>query len=387
MKFNKITIVLLLVLPLLGCNAISELKLQSSTDSAIRKEAPIPFQYTKKLIVVKAYLNDSKKANSFIFDTGAFQSKVEYDLSQELNLKTISKRDNGTAQGVKREIEITSVDSISFSNSSFYNIGAGKLKYDATSYSPCIAKDGIIGANLIKLAHWKIDFEKQEMEVSKKPFVVNTEEEHYALEFSRSFLSGVPKINIEVEGKTIENVIFDLGYNGGLIVPFKFANQFQSENSQTIIDQSTAGIFGSNRDTLLVKELNVKLGGFQTKIPIEFSSLNKALLGNDFLEHFTIYLNYDDDTITLKPNSTVTIDETKTFIPGILNDSLWIVNRTNPKLPLKIGDTLKNINGYKPKNLFQSHCDYFLKISEFLKADSLTIERNNGTTINLNLYE
>ena len=117
MKFNKITIVLLLVLPLLGCNAISELKLQSSTDSAIRKEAPIPFQYTKKLIVVKAYLNDSKKANSFIFDTGAFQSKVEYDLSQELNLKTISKRDNGTAQGVKREIEITSVDSISFSNS------------------------------------------------------------------------------------------------------------------------------------------------------------------------------------------------------------------------------------------------------------------------------
>ena len=136
------------------------------------------------------------------------------------------------------------------------------------------------------------------MKVSKKPFVVNLNNEHYILDFATSFLSGVPKVNVELDGKVIENVIFDLGYNGGLVVPYKFANQFHSENSQTIIDQSTAGIFGSSRDTLLVKELNVKLGNFQTKIPVEFSSLNKALLGNDFLEHFTIYLNYDDGTIT-----------------------------------------------------------------------------------------
>ena len=385
MKFNKIKIVLLLVLPVLGCNTISELKLQSNSDSVIDKETSIPFKYTKKLIIVNAYLNDSKKANSFIFDTGAFQSKVEYDLSEKLNLETITIRNNGTAQGVKREIEITSVDSIRLSTSSFFNIGAGKLKYDALSYSPCIAKDGIIGANLIKLAHWKIDYVNKEMKVSKKPFVVNLNNEHYILDFATSFLSGVPKVNVELDGKVIENVIFDLGYNGGLVVPYKFANQFHSENSQTIIDQSTAGIFGSSRDTLLVKELNVKLGNFQTKIPVEFSSLNKALLGNDFLEHFTIYLNYDDGTITLKPNSPVTIDNIKTFIPGILNDSLWIVNRTNPKIPLKIGDTLKTINGYRPKDLFQSHCDYFLKISEFLKSDSLNIEANNGNKINLSL--
>lgn len=170
MKFNKIKIVLLLVLPVLGCNTISELKLQSNSDSVIDKETSIPFKYTKKLIIVNAYLNDSKKANSFIFDTGAFQSKVEYDLSEKLNLETITIRNNGTAQGVKREIEITSVDSIRLSTSSFFNIGAGKLKYDALSYSPCIAKDGIIGANLIKLAHWKIDYVNKEMKVSKKPY-------------------------------------------------------------------------------------------------------------------------------------------------------------------------------------------------------------------------
>ena len=68
-------------------------------------------------------------------------TKVQYDLSEKLNLETITIRNNGTAQGVKREIEITSVDSISLSTASFFNIGTGKLKYDAISYSPCIAKD------------------------------------------------------------------------------------------------------------------------------------------------------------------------------------------------------------------------------------------------------
>ena len=101
--------------------------------------------------------------HQFIFDTGAFQSKVEYSLSESLNLKTKFKRDNGTAQGIKREIEITSVDSVKIGESKFINIGAGKLKYDKNSYSPCVAKDGIIGANLIKLAHWKIDYQKKEM--------------------------------------------------------------------------------------------------------------------------------------------------------------------------------------------------------------------------------
>ncbi len=383
MKFNKIKIVLLLVLPLLGCNTISELRLQSNTDSVIGKETSIPFKYTKKLIVVDVSLNNSKKTNSFIFDTGAFQSKVEYKLSEELKLKTITKRNNGTAQGVKREIEITSVDSIKLLTSSFFNISAGKLKYDATSYSPCVAADGIIGANLIKLAHWKIDYVNKEMKVSKDPFLINANDTQYTLEFATSFLSGVPKVDIQIDGQIIENVIFDLGYNGGLVVPYKFANQFHSENSQTIIDQSTAGIFGSNRDTLLVKELNVQLGVFKTKIPVEFSSLNKALLGNDFLEHFTIYLDYNDNKVTLIPNSTIEVDKAKTFIPGVLNDSLWIVNRTNPKLPLNIGDTLKTINGYKPKDVFKSHCDYFLNISEFLKSDTLNIEANNGNRISL----
>lgn len=384
--YNKIFIFLLIsIFTVTSCNTINEIKFQANADVEIKDATVLPFNYIKKLIVVEAQLNNSNKPNSFIFDTGAFQSKVEYNLSEDLKLVTIAKRNNGTAQGVKREIEITNVDSIKLSNSKFYNISAGKLKYDQKSYSPCIAEDGIIGANLIKLAHWKIDYQKKQIQISEKPILTTSNTKRYNIDFNTSFLSGVPKIDIEINGQLIKDVIFDLGYNGGLVVPYQFAEKLHSSKTQTIIDQSTAGIFGSNRDTLLIKELNIKIGDLKSTIPVEFSSLNKALLGNDFLEHFIVYLDYIDDRIILESIESVAIDKPKTFIPGILNDSLWIVNRTNPKLNLKIGDTLKTINGYQPKDLFTSHCDYFFEVSKLLASDTLFTETKQGKKIKIKL--
>ncbi len=368
-----------------NCNAIKEIGLQAKTDTSINTIATLPFDYKKQLIVVDATLNNAKAPNQFIFDTGAFQSKVAYNLANKLDLATITKRKNGTAQGIKKTIEITCLDTIQFPDANFFNIAAGKLKYDAKSFSPCVAADGIIGSNLIKLAHWKIDYQYQEIQISKTPIPPAKNEALISIDFETSFLSGVPKIDIEIEGTVIEDVIFDLGYNGGLIVPAKFANVFQSNATQTIIDESTAGIFGTNRDTLIVKELKVKLGEISTEIPVEFSSLNKALIGNDFLEHFTIYLDYKTNKIKLHPVSPIAITPVKTFIPAILNDSLWIVSRTNSQIPLEIGDTLTKVEGYRPIDLYQSHCDHFLNISKLLHTKVLSIEMINNQQIQINL--
>jgi predicted aspartyl protease len=124
-------------------------------------------------------------------------------------------------------------------------------------------------------------------------------------------------IDIEIEEEIIKDVIFDLGYNGGLVVPKKYASKFQSDKTQLFIDQSTSGIFGSNRDTMVVKELKVKISDFNTTIPVQFSSLNKALFGNDFLEHFTIYLNNEDDKIILEPITSDQLEKNRNFVVGI----------------------------------------------------------------------
>jgi len=374
-----------MMLTLISCNAYDQMKLESDASmQATKKVHRIPFEYVKGLIVVEANLQQKPTKNRFIFDTGAFNSKVEYALAERLQLPTKSKRSNGTAQGIRRMIEMTVVDSIRFDALSFYGIAAGKLKYDAKSYSPCVAPDGIIGANLIKLANWKIDYQQKIMETSTNTLLPSENTTYHELDFTTSFLSGIPKIDIEIEGKVIKNVLFDLGYNGGLVIPEKYAASFSNTTTQLYFDQSTSGIFGSNRDTLIVKELNVKLADFSTTIPVQFSSLNKALLGNDFLEHFTLYLDYDNKKIILQPIENVQIAAERNFIPGIVNDSLWIVNRTIPTSELQIGDTLQTINGLKPKDVFTSHCDYFLHISKLLNADTLVLQTNHQKIIHLN---
>ncbi len=381
---KRLIVFLFIVIVMASCAAYQQLRLQSRSGiGQYVTEKVIPFEYIKGLIVVETQLNTKTTKNKFIFDTGAFNSKVEYSLSEKLALETKSKRSNNTAQGIRRTIEMTIIDSLRLNEVQFFNIAAGKLKYDKKSYSPCIAPDGIIGANAIKLANWKIDYQNKELLVSNKPLKRDQSLPSYFVDFKTSFLSGIPKIAIDIERKLIKDVLLDAGYNGGLVIPESYAGEFPDIASQTIMDQSTAGIYGSNQDTLSIKELTVGFSGFKTKIPVEFSSLDKALLGNDFLEHFNIYLDYQNKQIVFQPYEKVVIEKTKTFIPGILNDSLWIVNRSTPASPLSIGDTLITIDGLNPKDVFQSHCDYFLGISTFLNKDSLSVKLLNHQIINI----
>ena len=119
-------------------------------------------------------------------------------------------------------------------------------------------------------------------------------------------------------------------------------------------------------------------------IPVEFSSIGKALLGNDILEHFMVTIDYDENSITLSSESDVHADQPYSFIPGMLNDSLWVVDRTTDTLPFSLGDTLQSVNGKRPEDMYTSFCDYFLNISTLLQADSLSVTKSSGTTLLLN---
>ncbi|WP_338767890.1 pepsin/retropepsin-like aspartic protease family protein [Bernardetia sp. ABR2-2B] len=345
----------------------------------------VPFELKKDLIVVKVKLNADTVLREFIFDTGAFNSKVENNLATGLGLETVTTKSNSTAQGVTKEIEVTRLDSITFGETAFYKIGAGKVVYSEKSASPCIAKHGLIGANLMKLAHWKINYQNQKLYFSDTPF--SMEGEYYSLPFESPVLSGTPKINLKIGEKTVENVLFDVGFNGGLVLPLSLAHHFESEETEIILDKSTSGIYGSNEDSLIVKKLKVELGGYKTEILVEFSKLGKALIGNEFLKHFTICIDYEEDKILLQPQKEVKIEAPTKFLLGMLNESLWVVNRTNSKLDLQLGDTVLSVNNHKPKDLFSSHCDYIINAKKMFEADTLVLEMKNGDKIELKDYK
>ncbi|WP_338812631.1 pepsin/retropepsin-like aspartic protease family protein [Bernardetia sp. Wsw4-3y2] len=378
----KYTLLLILLVFATSCSYIKNVGLLSGGELKAKNFVQeVPFELKKDLIVVKAKLNADTVLREFIFDTGAFNSKVENNLATDLGLETVTTKSNSTAQGISNEIEVTRLDSITFGETSFYKIGAGKVIYSEKSASPCIAKYGIIGANLMKLAHWKIDYQNQKLYFSDTPFSINGE--HYTLPFDSPTLSGTPKINLKLGDKTVENVLFDVGFNSSLVLPLSLAQHFETAETQIILDKSTSGIYGSNTDSIIVKKLKVEIGGYQTEMLVEFSAIGKALLGNEFLKHFTVCIDYDKDKILLQPQQEVKIEAPTKFLLGILNDSLWVVNRTNSELDLQLGDTVLSVNNRKPKDLFSSHCDYIMNAKKMFEADTLVLELKNDNKINL----
>lgn len=382
---NRTTTLLLFLLII--CSSCSYLKnVKLLTGGRLEREnfvQEIPFSYRKGLIVVQAKINNDTTTREFIFDTGAFNSKIEKELAEELGLPTVTTKENSTAQGVTQTIEVTRIDSIAFGDTKFYNIGAGKLTYAEGSASPCIAKNGLIGSNLIKLAHWKIDYKNQKMYFSDEPFVSENDNSE-AIRFDRPLLSSTPKIDLEVDGKEAKGLMFDTGYNGGLVMPSGLASSFPNAPVRILIDRSTTGIYGSKIDTLIEKQLRVTITNNSATIPVSFSSLGKGLLGNDFLEHFTVLINNNEDEITLEPNGEVMVEAASAFIPGILNDSTWVVNKIEPKvIDLQLGDNISLINGKLPIDLFVNNCEYFMNIRELLNGDSLIIELTNNRKITL----
>ncbi len=361
-------------------------KVQLLTGGSLKRTGfvqEIPFQYRKGLIVVEASINDDTTRREFIFDTGAFNSKIEKGLANELGLEVITTKENSTAQGNTQLIEVTRIDSIRFGETAFYNIGAGKLQYSAKSYSPCVVKDGLIGSNLIKLAHWKIDYQNQKLYFSDTPFHPKVEDAAI-LQFDRPLLSSTPKVRLNIGEEKFAEILFDTGFNGGLVLPSSHVGLFSTSDAKVLIDRSTAGIYGSNTDTLIEKSLKVSFDNDEYHIPVEFSALGKALVGNDFLEHFTVFIDNEINEITLLNKENVDVEPALTFIPAILNDSLWIVNRIGVEhASIRLGDTLRSINGKRPHQLFSNHCDHFLNIRELLAPNSLIIETVDHQTIQL----
>jgi predicted aspartyl protease len=369
---------------LLGaCNYVQNVRLLTAGSlERTRFVDTIAFVYAKDLIVVDAQIHNQDEERHFILDTGAFDSKVEIRLAEELNLPTKATKTNSTAQGITEEIEVTQLPRVTLGETPFANISAGKLRYGAQSASQCVAPHGIIGANLMKLSHWKIDYPNQEIQFSDAPFDVRADDA-FVVPFDTPLLSGTPEIEIQVGGRTVSGVLFDVGYNGGLVLPARLADAFPSTHEQTYWDRSTSGIFGTNTDTLTAKQLDVSIGEYEMRIPVEFSSLDKALLGNDVLEHFEVTLDYDRNQIGLYPRSAVHVERPYAFIPGVLNDSLWVVNRTMASLPFALGDTLLSINGQQPADLYRSFCDYFFNVNALLATDSLSVSRQDGSSITI----
>lgn len=377
-KIKALTVVFLSLLAS-GCGYLKNVQLLMTGELEADKPTTLPFDYTKDLIIVQATVNG--KPGRFLLDTAAFDSKIERSFATALQLNPVTTKKVTTAQGVDGEVSVTQIPEFMLGQARFTNTSAGILTFGDSSATQCIAPEGLIGANLMRRGYWKIDYQAQTLAISEQPLAIPTQATK--IDFKHPALSAVPAIKLKVAGLEVSGVLFDTGFNGGVVLPRNLADRFDADVAMNIVDQSTSGIFGTNQDDIIVKQLDVEIGASTATIPVEFSSLDKALLGNDVLEHFDVYLDYQQDAIYLTQRTEIAVDSPRSFVVGIADNNQWVVNRALTSHPFKIGDRIRSINGKKPNDLYSDFCDYFLHLDRLLSNDSLTLETTNGEKIEI----
>ncbi|MEM8908765.1 MAG: aspartyl protease family protein, partial [Bacteroidota bacterium] len=226
----------------------------------------VDFEWINGLIVVEAKVNQHPQALKFIFDTGAFDNKIGEEWQVPLQLQARAKKMKSDSRGNQRAIQMTLIESVQLGKVEFKNSAAGILAYPPNSISKCIAPDGLIGANLIRACHWKIDFVQQKLWMTDDfaNFKKLGWHPDHALSFKHPLLSHTPKIELKVGQQTIDGILFDLGSNGGLDLPKSIYQSVQAELAPEVhltIDNVTSGIWGSKQDTLKVAKADLTIGG------------------------------------------------------------------------------------------------------------------------------
>ena len=348
------------------------------------------FEFRKGLVVVKAHINGSEEPFEFIFDTGAYSSKVSRDLARQLGLQTKTSYKSGDSRDNLRKVEVVLLEEVKLGNLVFENIAAGILDYPEGSPIQCIAKDGIIGANLIRRCNWKMDFQQKKFWMADHIDRFEELDLEQGIPFKRPPYSGTPWIKIQLEGTTLKDVLIDVGSNGGLDIPRKRLKKLPDflDNHKYIVnyDSTSSGIYGRAMDTTFITQVE-SIRIHHLKIPdwrVDFNQRGRAKIGMELLSAFNLYLDYQKKELYLLPQKEIKEYPLKVygFIPDYSDPDYFLIKNLSIPSPaadagLSIGDTLTHINGKRPAELFFDHCSYFFEIGKLMKSsDTLSMIRN-----------
>lgn len=396
--FHKIspllTILFLLTLP--SCNYWKSSRLQSK-GSILANDFfhGVEFEIRKGLVVVQAKINNSEKSYEFIFDTGAYSSIISRELAEQLDLLPKASRKTGDSRGNIREMEVVLLKNIDLNGLQIRNIAAGIIDFPENSPIQCIAKDGIIGANLIRECHWKMDFQERKMWMTDNFDQFTEIKDQTPLPFKHSKKNGKPYINLKLEDYLIQNVLVDVGSNGGLDLRSKWLKkhpEFLIERPLVMnFDSTSTGLWGRAMDTTKVAYVkSLQLGPHQlSEWRVDFNQRGNPKIGMEILSHFNVYLNYESSELYLIPVKPLDKYDLNSygFVPDYVSPHFFIVRNifvpsSASQAGLMLGDTITHINNQPPARHFDDYCDYFRWAGNLLrKTDSLIVTKNGQNTL------
>jgi predicted aspartyl protease len=358
-----------------GGNSYSSLREKSGlASSSFNKEQA--FRFDLHIITIPVEING--KTYEFIFDTGAGNTIVSRQVAQELGLETKTSIHTRDSKNNKQMMDVTLIDTISIAGVNFSNISANIVDWPDFSAVECLGKDGLIGNNLIRHCNWIVDYDKKVLKLTDSD-LETTEMEHITQMF---YASARPKFDLLLDSTLLKSVLLDLGSGGGLDLGRNLVKNHKI-NIQTYpnlkkIDGTTQGLFGRSLDsTIIIQANSISVDGFTLYKPIvDIESKSGAKVGNRFLKHSKLYLDYTYGTIGFSPYKDTSYYEKPMnygLAPALHKNGLYVgsilVNSAAYKQGIRQGDQIIKLNE-KSASDFSEYCEFLSYINKLSKGNS-----------------
>lgn len=358
----------------------------------------IAFDYGHGLPFVEVTIKG--KHYNFLFDTGAELSVIAKHIAGDIDYKLItSAKVNATNESDAR-LEFIEVPSITLANVDFEHTGAiiADLSH-FDQYFGCKPIDGIIGSNLMRKATWQIDYKAREITItdSVERFVVSEKASVITMNAGK-----MRSVYLDV---TIDSVssrfIFDTGFNGKIKADSSFFNALKAKSK---------GLEFVTQSGLVVTDLNGKITGQTFMViakdidvqgveisdqMISLTGINKALVGNEFFENYTLTIDWQHDKLFLDPINEIKPDTLEafefSFSPNFISNKIEIIHfQDDYPLAEKVSADaeIMKINDRDVSNFtLEELCSYWSNEGE--KLDELKtinlVLRDQGLTKNIQL--
>lgn len=265
----------------------------------------IPFRYVKDHLFIDVKING--KTYNFLFDTGFAISAIDDDLIPMVGYSTVLKSKISGSSFEKHKVEFGSIPQVKIGGIDFFDIGfvAEDLYYINEDYLCESHVDGVIGANLLRKAKWQIDYQKQLIRFSDDFAKLKVDPEAIVLNMTaHQGGQGYGSLKLNLDGFE-SDFIFDTGSSGGFTTgldAWEEVKKLEADFATKYYGNELAGKALVPTYDVLINEISVEDWAINHAVLSLQKGVN-SLIGNDFLRHYQVSMDWDHNRLYLVPVS------------------------------------------------------------------------------------
>lgn len=262
----------------------------------------LPFDYMGGHILIAAEIEPLGVSKTLIIDSGMRSTLLDRDL--EVPLAKTFQVDPAVTYGL--------VDQMHLAEANFHHVSTFVTDFSAPGQPLyCLSDSGVIGASLMRHATWQIDYQARTLTVAQSVKELDHVADAIAVPFTLVNLS--PAIALKIGENLPVQVLVDTGWSGGIHLTYPDfltldAAQLEAKSTSEGLVETLRGLAIVNQNVMQAPTLSLgdlTLEDFPILVSEGTNAHPYSLLGNEFLEHFIVTLDWSTHRLYLKPVSLI----------------------------------------------------------------------------------